>query len=858
MQWAPNERLQTVGQKRPGYATVGFKTEIEVNAFAVGIESLTVHQYDVVLKPTTTSREFNGRILRKVQDDNPNIFTSKASYDGRAIMVSPKKLQFQNGEPSGSISVAMPPSNPTKPPDPFEVKLTLVGQVNLESLEDFVYGGATSSNESLTGVTALNIALRMDPSFKYPLRGKSFFIKQLGSRLIGAGIELRSGLFQSLRPGNDGAFLNVDVTTAMMYRTGNLLELCMDVLEVPFNTGATFFTPGHGNWKDGNRALVERFITGVKVFVPTTGTKKRTVRGLTQRAANKIQFDLNGVQTTVSAYFQKLGHATSTPQVICAEIGDRALVPLQLCTVAPDQVIRKQIPSHKTNDFVDFARKTPEERFRVIREGIKLLGHTQSEYVKAFGLKVDEASLLKIAARRLPPPKLLHGRQSKAPHAAPVNGSWNMADKHVYISCPPLKNWIMIVFDNRFTDTNCNEVVQGMMSEARKLGMRMEAPPAQRRANSGGNVIEQIRQIVIDYNKTTKANPQMLFVVMPDAGSDQLRIQVKWFGTFTPTGIATQCVKSFKCRGARAQYWANVLIQMNAKLGGINSIPDPALNASLADVQKPTIVMGADVAHPSPGPEGPPSFAALVWSIDQNHMKYNCRDSVQTGRQEIIVDFKSMVEYALKNYYAIRKVWPKRVIFFRDGVSEGQFQAVKEQELKMLKDVLRELKLEYPAVKITYCVVGKRHHIRFNALNDKDKDRKSGNVLAGTVVDTGITHPVENDFYLASHGGIIGTSRPAHYSIIDDENNFSPNEQEEISYSLCHGYASCTRSVSIPIPVYYADKACEYARYRFPPSRPMAPAHGGSESGQDFFAKLKAEFDSRPLSRYAESNMYFA
>ena len=343
---------------------------------------------------------------------------------------------------------------------------------------------------------------------------------------------------------------------------------------------------------------------------------------------------------------------------------------------------------------------------------------------------------------------------------------------------------------------------------------------------------------------------------MPDAGSDQLRIQVKWFGTYTKIGVATQCVKSFKCRGARAQYWANVLIQMNAKMGGINSIPDPALNASLADPTKPTIVMGADVAHPSPGPEGPPSFAALVWSIDQNHMKYNARDSVQTGRQEIIVEFKSMVEYALKNHQAIRKVWPKRIIFFRDGVSEGQFQAVKEQELAMLKEVLRDLKLEQ-TVKITYCVVGKRHHIRFNALNDKDKDRKSGNVLAGTVVDTGITHPVENDFYLCSHGGIIGTSRPAHYSIIHDENNFSPNEQEEISFSLCHGYASCTRSVSIPIPVYYADKACDYARFRFAPNRPMAPVPGG-QSGQDFFATLKAEFDSRPLSQYAANNMYFA
>ncbi|KAH6919331.1 eukaryotic translation initiation factor 2C [Coprinopsis sp. MPI-PUGE-AT-0042] len=828
--------MKTVGQKRPKFATVGVKVEIEIN-------SQTVHQYDVVLIPSTTSREFNGRILRKVQDDNPTIFTAKAGYDGRAILVSPKKLNFAGGQPSGSIFVAMPSRNTTKPPDPFEVKLTHAGEVNLESLEEFIFGGQNRSNESLTGVTALNIALRMDPSFKFPLRGKSFFIKALGSQLIGGGIELRRGLFQSLRPGIERAFLNIDVTTAMMYRTGNLLELCIDVLEVPYNTGATFFTPGHANYRDDRRRLVERFITGVKVLVPTTGNRPRTVRGLTSQAASALRFDMNGKSTTVAAYFKDLGHQVSTPQVICAQIGERAFVPLVLCTVTPDQLIKKQIPPHKTNNFVDFARLTPSDRFAAIRDGVKMLGHTQSEYVKAFGMKIEENSMLRVMARRLNAPKLLHGARSRVANAAPINGSWNMADKTVHQPCRPLKHWIAIIFEPKFTDANYNDSIRDLMAEAKKLGMTIEAPPARKRANSGGDILGQLRTTVVEYAKANKTGPQMLFVIIPD-GSDQLRIQTA--AANGPPGVATQCVKAFKCRGARPQYWANVLIQMNAKLGGINFIPDPSQDASLADLQRPTIVMGADVAHPSPGPDGPPSFAALVWSIDRNHMKYNARDSIQPGRREIIEDIGPMVKHAFKNHYQLRKVWPIRLIFFRDGVSEGQFEAVKEQE------VFRELKAEnpaFPVVKITYYIVGKRHHIRFNAVQDKDKDRKSGNVLAGTVIDTDITHPVENDFYLLSHGGIIGTSRPAHYSIIHDE---------EISYSLCHGYASCTRSVSIPIPVYYADKACEYAKYRFPPNRPMAPNPDGNESGQDFFAKLKAEFDGRPLSAYAANNMYFA
>ena len=44
-------------------------------------------------------------------------------------------------------------------------------------------------------------------------------------------------------------------------------------------------------------------------------------------------------------------------------------------------------------------------------------------------------------------------------------------------------------------------------------------------------------------------------------------------------------------------------------------------------------------------------------------------------------------------------------------------------------------------------------------------DRRSENCFAGTVVDRDVTHPTDHDFYLLSHAGILGTSRPAHYSV---------------------------------------------------------------------------------------------
>ena len=45
-----------------------------------------------------------------------------------------------------------------------------------------------------------------------------------------------------------------------------------------------------------------------------------------------------------------------------------------------------------------------------------------------------------------------------------------------------------------------------------------------------------------------------------------------------------------------------------------------------------------------------------------------------------------------------------------------------------------------------------------------DADR-SGNCPAGTTIDAGLGHPTEFDYYQMTHGGLIGTSRPAHYSV---------------------------------------------------------------------------------------------
>lgn len=254
---------------------------------------------------------------------------------------------------------------------------------------------------------------------------------------------------------------------------------------------------------------------------------------------------------------------------------------------------------------------------------------------------------------------------------------------------------------------------------------------------------------------------------------------------------------------------ANVVLKVNAKLGGLNvelMQPIPELCPVLSE---PTIIFGADVTHPKGGEEKP-SIAAVVGSTDwPSAGKYAARQSTQKGREEIIRNLGEMATELWQIFYRKTRSKPGKVLFFRDGVGEGQFEEVLRSELPVLKAALRAVGGEGYDPAVTMVLVQKRHHTR---LFPENMNREK-NVCAGTVVDTTITHPRNFDFFLCSHEGIIGTSKPCHYQLLVDEIGFSSDGIQALINRLCYTYARCARAVSYVPAAYYAHLAAFRARY---------------------------------------------
>ena len=143
-----------------------------------------------------------------------------------------------------------------------------------------------------------------------------------------------------------------------------------------------------------------------------------------------------------------------------------------------------------------------------------------------------------------------------------------------------------------------------------------------------------------------------------------------------------------------------------------------------------------------------PGIAVIVASVDHQAAQYVVEIKVQDSDQneEFIQDIKNVVKILLKKFNKLTNKKPQ--VMFRDGVSEGQLNTV-----MAIRAACQELQESYEP-QITYIVVQQRHHTRFFSM-DQNKYR-NGNALAGTMVDQGIHHPIEGDFYPLSHKGYSG------------------------------------------------------------------------------------------------------
>lgn len=96
------------------------------------------------------------------------------------------------------------------------------------------------------------------------------------------------------------------------------------------------------------------------------------------------------------------------------------------------------------------------------------------------------------------------------------------------------------------------------------------------------------------------------------------------------------------------------------------------------------------MGHPGPGVQKP-SVTSLVYSHDRYATQYAALSAFQAPRTEIIADLRTFVNTAVNNWGQKNQKTPARIFFFRDGVSEGEFVRVSEDEIQQIKGIILNL-----------------------------------------------------------------------------------------------------------------------------------------------------------------------
>ncbi|KAA8586199.1 hypothetical protein FQN60_007768, partial [Etheostoma spectabile] len=565
---------------------------------------------------------------------------------------------------------------------------------------------------------------------------------------------------------------------------------------------------------DSHRVKFTKEIKGLKVEVTHCGTMRRKYRvcNVTRRPASLQTFPLQlesgqTVERTVAQYFrEKYSLQLKYPHLPCLQVGQEqkhTYLPLEVCNIVPGQRCIKKLTDNQTSTMIKATARSAPDRQEEISRLVRSANYEADPFVQEFQFRVRD-EMAQVTGRVLPAPMLQYGGRSQQINpalslqnrtvATPSHGVWDMRGKQFHTGVE-IKMWAIACFA---TQRQCREeILKSFTDQLRKIskdaGMPIQGQPCFCKYAQGADSVEPMFR----HLKNTYAGLQLIIVILP--GKTPVYAEVKRVGD-TLLGMATQCVQVK------------------------NVVKTPSV------FQQPVIFLGADVTHPPAGDGKKPSIAAVVGSMDAHPSRYCATVRVQRPRQEVIQDLASMVRELLIQFYKSTRYKPTRIIFYRDGVSEGQFRQVLYYELLAIREACISLEKEYQPG-ITYIVVQKRHHTRLFCADRNERVGRSGNIPAGTTVDTDITHPYEFDFYLCSHAGIQGTSRPSHYHVLWDDNCFTGDEFQLLTYQLCHTYVRCTRSVSIPAPAYYAHLVAFRARYHLV-DKEHDSAEGSHVSGQ--------------------------
>ncbi|CAG8498958.1 572_t:CDS:10 [Ambispora gerdemannii] len=778
---------------RPGYGRLGQPVMLKTNHLRIeNFPDRIIHHYTFLCDPVV-KKVAAFTIFSKMRADG--VFGDiRPIFDGNSSIFSPAPLPIKVDNSTFEVKLdANSEINARAKTFKVTIHKNEHGEISMQPLKQYMNGQIGLTQQVANSMLALNTILNAEARDKFPNVKRGIFPDQERMFRLHGGIQLRFGFSQTIHPGTDHLYVNVDVCVSTFFPSGPLLE----VIGALFGRNREELHRGFG-WQQ--KGTLENLLRGIQFRITHRGGSRRKfkIEKLSNHAAQDIKFtDKNGREISVANHFlEQYKRDLEFKDLFCVIVKNNVNFPLEVCEVLPGQVFTKDLTDTGKADMIKLTAAKPFERFKKIEDGINTyLQFNNNNDLQAVGIQVSKHMAV-VEGRMLASPKLAYTKVE----IEPLNGRWSIRNLK-FPKCQSLANWIMIVLAE-LSENKLRNFVGELTETMRNQGMEIknDRPPTYF-GNNVRNVSEMMHNYYSQHNSSN--NPLQLIVMIMPKRTSQLYGEIKKVSDIE-LGVPSQCIIADRLNKPRNfSTWTNISMKINSKLGGCNLyLPKSSLPNSIES--KPTMIMGADLSHPSFG-SNKPSIAAVTASMGYSYTKYYGRVSQNTPRDEKIDNLTEMTTSLLEAFKNQNQGHlPHQIIYYRDGVSEGQFRAILHHEITHMRKAFGQLYPTGKSPKLTFIIAQKRHRTRFMPENKKYGD-KAGNPVAGTVVDREITHKCEFDFYLQSHSGLQGTTRPVHYFVLHDENKFTADDVQTMTYFFSYLYQKCTSSISIVPPLAYAD-----------------------------------------------------
>ncbi|ETS85814.1 hypothetical protein PFICI_03839 [Pestalotiopsis fici W106-1] len=840
--------------KRPAFNTSSKPISVQLNLFSVtNLPAGDIYQYDVVVSPNPKDSK---ALVKKVWNSQAvqqwvKSTGSKWLYDGHKLAWSTKTLS--RGEHRITVDLD---KEAGKPPGGnntvyyFQIKATTT--IRMQMLTAYLQQKAQWDTHVLECMNFLDHVMRQWPSERMELIKRNFYPRDGQEFRLDDMIVVRKGTYSAFRLGQSelgspsvGLSLNVDVANTAFWLGGQTFAKLAQYVcappatrrldsTMPMGKLADLLRPKKVQDKLGNTRFIQsddfkklRRLLRLSFHVTHVGKEHNPRVYKVARIIFDEKYGKNGADSFAVTFVKKdkktgkeekpisiydhwlnkygrLGY----PDLPMVETSRNGIFPMEVCKLVPFQRYAYKLDPDQTAQMIKIAVSRPKSRRDDIMNGVEHLQWDKDPYFREYGVRVQKSMVIS-KARLIQNPDVLFGGGVKIDPK--VSGRWDLRGKKFIEPNPtPLVSWGFIgcgMNDGHAVEKDALKAfAQTFVRIYKGHGGRIQKDP-----------YVQVYPYNVPYNEmcdrgfretgmNAKAQPQILFFVVSTRNSlvyERLKKNMDCRVT-----LVSQVLLADHVRKNNAQYCSNVAMKVNAKLGGATCQSVPAgAKAGFSFFAAPTMILGMDVSHASPG-SNMPSKAAMTMSIDKTATKY-CSTVQTNGYRVEVVQPQTMhflFSRMMNHWKAKIGCSPQHVYYFRDGVAEGQFNHVIDIEINELKRMFREAKFEVP--RFTVIVATKRHHIRFFPKpGDQSAGDRNDNPLPGTLVERDATHPFHFDFYLSSHVAIQGTARPVHYSVILDEANIPVDKLQQMIYHQCYQYIRSTTPVSLHPAVYYSHLA---------------------------------------------------